>query len=72
MQVYMDNAATTPLDRVLTMIQPRSAFSRELARSTKASLGDRNWERQLDLVVRDAAAIPPQAIQHGFIGRGLH
>lgn len=56
-------AGTTPLDRVLTMIQPRSAFSRELARSTKASLGDRNWERQLDLVVRDAAASPERRVR---------
>ena len=56
-------AAETPLERVLTMIQPRSAYSRELARSTRAQMGDRNWERQLDLLVRDARATPDRRVR---------
>ncbi|MBW3629466.1 MAG: HEAT repeat domain-containing protein [Gemmatimonadetes bacterium] len=55
-------AANTPIDRVLTMIQPRSPFSRELARTTKAQMGG-NWERQLDLVVRNAGATPERRVR---------
>lgn len=45
--------ASTPLDRVLTMIQPRAAYSRELARQVKAEMGG-DWGPRLSAVVRDA------------------
>jgi putative heme-binding domain-containing protein len=48
-------AANTPLDRVLTMIQSRAPYSRELARATKAQLGNA-WGNQLAAVVRNAQA----------------
>ena len=47
-------AANTPVERVLTAIQPRLAFSRKLARDTKAQVGERSWSSQLTAVARDA------------------
>jgi putative heme-binding domain-containing protein len=51
-------AASTPLDRVLTLIQPRMPYSRELARSTKQELGERRWASQLTGVVKNASDTP--------------
>ena len=45
-------AANTPLERVLTMPQPRLAYSRELARATKVELGEA-WGSQLTAAVTD-------------------
>lgn len=46
----------TPIDRVLTMIQPRSAFSRELARKTKEEMGEGAWQQALTAEVRNTRA----------------
>ncbi len=55
--------ANTPLDRVLTMMQPRSAFSRKLARDTKAEIGDEVWQQGLTAVVRDVQASPERRVR---------
>jgi putative heme-binding domain-containing protein len=49
-------AATTPLDRVLTAMQPLAPYSRELARATKEQLGERGWQQQLIAVIRNTQA----------------
>jgi putative heme-binding domain-containing protein len=56
-------SATTPIDQVLTMIQPRSAQSRELARATRARMGDRAWERALEAEVRNVRATPERRVR---------
>ena len=48
--------AVTPIDRVLTMIQPRSAFSRKLAKDTRDELGVSEWETGLMEVVNNTGA----------------
>jgi putative heme-binding domain-containing protein len=48
--------ANTPLDRVLTMSEPRSAYSRELARSVKEQIGNAAWQQGLTDAARDGQA----------------
>lgn len=42
----------TPLDRVLSLPQPRSAFSRQEAREIRDGMGDGVWQQELTRVVR--------------------
>lgn len=53
----------TPLEGVLTMIQPRSSYSRAQARRTKAEMGERAWRAQLTAVVSDARATPERRVR---------
>jgi putative heme-binding domain-containing protein len=51
-------AANTPLDRVLTMHQPRTAYSRKITFDTKQEMGEAAWQQGLTAEVRNTAAIP--------------
>jgi putative heme-binding domain-containing protein len=53
----------TPIDRVLTMPQPRSAFGRQLAREVRSQLGERGWRRSLTAEVRDPRASPDRRVR---------
>lgn len=55
--------ARTPVERVLTAIQPRSAYSRKLASDTRAQVGERNWSSQLVAVARDARRPAEQRVR---------
>ncbi len=48
--------ATTPLERVLTMPQPRSAWSRAMAQAVRTELGEAVWRRGLAAVALDGEA----------------
>jgi putative heme-binding domain-containing protein len=56
-------AANTPLDRVLTMVQPRSSFSRKMAQEIKAQMGDAAWQQGLTAEVRNTNASPERRIR---------
>jgi putative heme-binding domain-containing protein len=51
-------AATTPIDRVLTLPQPRSAFSRQAAVEVKQEMGDAEWQQALTTEARNASSTP--------------
>ncbi len=55
--------ATTPLDRVLTMMQPRSSYSRQMARETRQEIGDAAWQQGLTAVARDPEASPARRVR---------
>jgi putative heme-binding domain-containing protein len=56
-------AAATPLDRVLTLPQPRSAFSRQAAREVKQELGDAAWQQALTTEARNGQASPERRVR---------
>ncbi len=53
----------SPIERVLTMPQPRSAWSRETARNIKTEIGEDMWQRGLALVMNDTQASPERRIR---------
>jgi putative heme-binding domain-containing protein len=55
--------ARTPLDQVLTMPQPRAAYSRRLAQEIKAQVGERRWQQGLTSEVRDPRAAPDRRVR---------
>ena len=55
--------ASTPLDRVLTLAQPRSAFSRQTAREVKDELGDAAWQQGLTAEVRNTGAAAERRVR---------
>jgi putative heme-binding domain-containing protein len=56
-------AANTPLDRVLTMPQPRSAYSRQMALDTKTEMGEAAWQQGLTAEVRNTSATPERRVR---------
>lgn len=56
-------AAATPLDQLLTLAQPRSAFSRQTVRDLKAQMGDAEWQQQLTAEVRNPSATPERRVR---------
>ena len=56
-------AANTPLDRALTMIQPRSAYSRQMARDVKAELGESAWTQGLSDEMNNIKSTPDRRVR---------
>ena len=55
--------ANTPIEQVLTMPQPRSAYSRRRAREIKAEIGAEEWEQALMAVAMDEQAEPVRRVR---------
>ncbi len=55
--------ATTPIDRVLVMPQPRAAWSRQMVRDIKEEVGEAEWQQALTSVARDAQASPERRVR---------
>src|SRR5690606_27177473 len=56
-------AANTPLDRVLTMPMPRSAFSRQAAVDAREEMGAAVWQQSLTAEARNAQASPERRVR---------
>jgi putative heme-binding domain-containing protein len=56
-------AADTPLDRVLSLAQPRSAFSRQTAREIREEMGAAAWQQALTGEVRNTSASPERRVR---------
>ena len=55
--------ANGPIEEVLTMPQPRSAWSRQRAREIKAEMGASDWQEGLMAVATDAQARPKRRVR---------
>ena len=56
-------AAEAPLDRVLTLAQPRSAFSRQTAREIRDEMGMAAWQQGLTAEVRNGSATADRRVR---------
>lgn len=56
-------AHEAPLDRLLTLPQPRSSFSRQEVREVREAMGDAEWQQQLTSVVRDGSETPERRMR---------
>src|SRR5690606_8799676 len=56
-------AEATPLDRVLSLPQPRSSFSRQQTVEIRDELGAGPWQQGLTAVARDGAEQPERRVR---------
>jgi putative heme-binding domain-containing protein len=55
--------AATAIDRVLTLAQPRSAYSRKAASDIRRQMGERQWQAQLTAAARDGRQPPERRVR---------
>lgn len=56
-------SASTPIEQALTMAQPRSAYSRERARTIKEEMGESAWRQALAAEVENPEASPERRVR---------